>query len=356
MELALSKFESEPILVPLVMKYRNKKVKPTLIELLPIAQQIMKKALDSKELPNTEVDYALIETDNLIIYHEESNLYIKLIPKELEFKFKMELKAMELVKNYLVNIIPVLIASGCENEYHYIVTKECKLSSGECPISMHTLEREQLPLINFEHLTQWTASILSILHQTPCENVYGVDFILKMTKLAENAQQKHKKFNFLPKELIDAIPELLAKYKFQKKDLQLGIVHGDFTMGNILGSFHNSTNEYTSEFKPSNLIDFGDAFIGLVDPMWDITTVFVDLFRMDCKRLEEFLDNYGKSIKNLTYKEFKLAILVYMVLFPSECISREFCKALFVEKGCWTKSITWDWVESQIFPLEDFRH
>ena len=323
--------------------------------MLPTAINILEISAPGHEFSVSEKDFTLSETDNQVIYHEESNLFIKLIVPAKEQKFKMELQALNLAKNSLAGIVPEVVAYGFIGEYHYIVSKGCHLHMDDYNLSMFTLEREQRPLINFDYLTQWTASILSILHQTRGEVADAKEFPNSMEYLCKNAQQKHRKFKYFPEPLVEGIPEFLMKFKVGNRDLVSGILHGDFTMGNILGHVSPAANEYESEFRSSNLIDFGDSFIGSIDPLFDIATAFVDLFRCDCNLLAKFLIEYGKPFKYLSYEEFKHRILRYVILYPSECISREFCKILFIMKGSWTESMDWLWVESQLFPTVDFR-
>ena len=123
LEAALKSFEIEPILADLVTRFRNKKIKPTLAELLPTAQEILNLSEPNHQYSVNENDFTLSETDNQVLYHQGSKLFIKLIILEREAKFKTEIEALKLVKNSLVGIIPQLIASGRYEQYYFITTK-----------------------------------------------------------------------------------------------------------------------------------------------------------------------------------------------------------------------------------------
>jgi hypothetical protein len=355
----LKKFDGIPEIQKTVDQYREEfstdKTEKDDCPHLDILIQIMS-ILGELNKDWSQSDFELQNSSCPVYYCTRRKIFIKLLQQVNFDKYKTEVEVLQLLNN---QAIPKLVNHGSvscnlNGTFFFIVTEECILPPHDRPIPMSTLAREHQHIINKEHLIVWSAELLSAIHGFPIKSSGG-NFINWVKEMQKGAMDNHCSMAYFPQSLVAKIPAYIDGFVMKENQLVSGIMHGDFTVGNVLGHYHVSDSIYGVEWKPSNLIDFGDSMVGLIDPLYDITTIFVTLLKCDVGDLCHFLSIYGNSFSQLSWKEFRYRIMIYIILYPSECISREFCRILFIKFAKWTDNITWEWVESTIFPEDDLR-
>ncbi|KAI1312263.1 hypothetical protein EDD11_003020 [Mortierella claussenii] len=181
----------------------------------------------------------------------------------------------------------------------------------------------------------------------------------------------HLRWRVFPRHLLELLPSYLPKDPKQLFNPVDGcpvatLVHGDVNPGNILGylvaegnyqtqaSFEQPqaySDYYAPIFRPTSLIDFGDAmFFG--DPLIDIVSIFVTI--LNCRQdlgLTSKLVDYWKTLTNSSSRASAADQILakrcmwHVLLWPSEGLSLHLTRCV-PEIG---EMLTWEEVEQSIF-------
>jgi hygromycin-B 7''-O-kinase len=183
---------------------------------------------------------------------------------------------------------PALIATGDLFDpaggwpWPYIVTQAIPgLSLGESQVS----DADRLAL------AAWLGPVVRRIHALPLDDAGPLrlvwdDFMAFLAAQRAAAAATHARWGRLPAHLVAQIDDYLPDVdELIERSVTPVLIHADLNRDHVLGE------RVGDEWRPSGIIDFGDAKVG--DRMYELVALHLGLFDADRRLLRAFLDAYG---------------------------------------------------------------
>jgi hygromycin-B 7''-O-kinase len=182
--------------------------------------------------------------------------------------------------------IPGLIASGTledDGTWPYIITSAIPGTSfGEV--------RQQVSTTDTYALATVLGQTLHHLHSIPIETSPFLvqlrhEFSQFISRQYNQCVANHQRWNTLPPYLIAQIPRYLMDHERITTSVSSCLIHADLTHDHVLGEFQDG------HWRPTGLIDFGDAWVG--DRIYEFVALHLSVFELDTQLLQTFLSAYA---------------------------------------------------------------
>ncbi|KAI8928391.1 hypothetical protein BC831DRAFT_448565 [Entophlyctis helioformis] len=368
---------------------------------------------------------------NHVYYHHPLRSYIKFLTvtkSPAHERAHHEVSALTRVASSgdaeLIDRTQVYVASGeldgdDGTRMPYIISRECGANYNDAMDLAATvddhLSNRPFPVGNFGRLSwthyvdwpafvPWLADTVSRLHalpppSPPSQSISSSSPSPSFTEIIRDrlasAPSRHRVWRYFPAAMLDTMADYIARNPVDDRVWCTGLVHGDVTPGNILGLMYptgpasaaddagdagntDDADDADVEFKwrPLYLIDFGDALSPAndgTDPLLDIVSIHLTLFRCDKTRLAEFLDAYdsrwrtrlgGASGAEGGRRGLANRLMVYALSWEYETMVREMTRWLFGGAagvaGTWIPDGIaaddgvgmWEWLADTVFGLD----
>jgi hygromycin-B 7''-O-kinase len=139
-------------------------------------------------------------------------------------------------------------------------------------------------------LAAWLARVVAQIHQLPLAGAAALSpgwgaFTTLIREQRASALRRHAESQWLPPHLVAQLEAYLPNVgALIDESYAPQLIHADLNADHVLGDWEGG------RWRPSGIIDFGDARIG--DRAYDLVAIHLGLFRADKRLLRAFLDAY----------------------------------------------------------------
>jgi len=154
---------------------------------------------------------------------------------------------------------------------------------------------------------------ISLLHNCTIHNTKYIksdwsffkEFLtLRRNELLEDSDYDLKIRDYIPSNIEELYNDIVLP----------SILHGDINREHVYCYLQQSQSD--AEIHPCGVIDFGDSISG--DPIYELISIHIDIFRCDKKLLEILINSYGPEI--LRRENFSYRAMCYTLLHEQDAL------------------------------------